>query len=87
MDSLKSYGAQGLAFVKANPMSTFGLIVAFILAVLTAVAFLNLRKVPDNNLTDDDKKRMTNSKRAVLGIVVLSVIGLLVAIGNKVYKK
>jgi hypothetical protein len=34
MDSIKSYGSQGLAFVKANPMTTFGLLVALILTIL-----------------------------------------------------
>ncbi len=41
MDSIRSYGSQGLAYAKSNPITTVALIAAFVMAVLAIVVIFS----------------------------------------------
>lgn len=81
MDSIRSYGSQGLAYAKSNPITTVALIAAFVMAVLAIVVIFNVRKVPDSAIADEEtRKKLVNAKRAALGMAVLAVLGAIAAL-------
>ncbi len=87
MDSIRSYGSQGLAYAKANPITTVALIAAFVMAILAVVVIMNVRKVPDSAVVDEEtRKKLVNAKRAALGMAVLAVLGAIGALINRMRK-
>ena len=84
---MRSYGSQGLAFAKSNPMTTVAMIGAFVMAILAIVVIMNVRKVPDSSIADEtQRKQLINAKRAALGMAVLAIIGAIGALINRMRK-
>ncbi len=84
MDSMRSYGERGMAFVKANPMLTLSLLLGFVMAVLAIVTIVNVRAVNSDSIADSKQKnKLNNAKRASLGMAVVAVIGAIVAYINQ----
>jgi len=93
MESLRSYGTQGLAYAKANPKMVVAGLSIFVIAVLAIVLVFNARKLDVSKIqsgSDDEKKSqasaLMNAKRSAIGLLVMAVIGLIAA-GALYYQK
>jgi len=74
MDSLRSYGEQGLAYAKSNPKMIVAALASLVVVILSLVVFFSVRKMDAAKADETQAKYIKNARRATTGLIVMALL-------------